>query len=111
MKNLDNFQFQFWSMGLEDAENKTGCKRNCEYRNYFKFQEQRASIDTDEIWFEMKLSRSVMNVKTETLMFPIRSLVADIGGTLGLFLGFSFVMIWEFVETFIIYVKHHFTKK
>lgn len=98
-------------MGLEDAENKTGCKRNCEYRNYFKFQEQRASIDTDEIWFEMKLSRSVMNVKTETLMFPIRSLVADIGGTLGLFLGFSFVMIWEFVETFIIYVKHHFTKK
>ena len=68
-------------------------------------------MGVDEFWFEMKLSRSVMSVKTETLMFPVRSLVADIGGTLGLFLGFSFVMIWDLIEAFIIFVKHHFSKK
>ena len=34
-------------------------------------------------------------VSTEQLIYPISSLVAEFGGTLSLFLGVSFVTIWD----------------
>jgi len=34
-------------------------------------------------------------VQRETLIFPLASLVAEFGGTLGLFLGFSFITLWD----------------
>jgi hypothetical protein len=40
-------------------------------------------------------------VETEELLFPITSLVAEFGGTLGLFLGFSFMALWDDVETLV----------
>lgn len=105
---MDDIQFQFWSLSLEEVEIKTGCRRICRFNNYFNFYEQKGTIEEgmDEIFLAVKLSRSVITTKTETLIFPMRSLVADLGGTLGLFLGFSFLMIWDVFETFIIFLKH-----
>jgi hypothetical protein len=37
-------------------------------------------------------------VETEELVFPVTSLVAEFGGTLGLFLGFSFMTLWDEAE-------------
>ena len=37
-------------------------------------------------------------VETESLLYSIESLVAEFGGTLGLFLGFSFMALWEGLE-------------
>ena len=37
---------------------------------------------------------------SKVLIYPLVSLIADIGGTLGLFLGFSFMTIWDGVEVF-----------
>ena len=37
-------------------------------------------------------------VLREYLIYDWDSLVADFGGTLGLFVGFSFVMLWDIVE-------------
>ena len=34
-------------------------------------------------------------VQQEVLLYPITSLVAEFGGTLGLFLGFSFMTLWD----------------
>ena len=34
-------------------------------------------------------------IRTEQLIYPLSSLVAEFGGTLGLFLGFSFITLWE----------------
>ena len=39
-------------------------------------------------------------VKTEHLIYPISSLVAEFGGTLGLFLGFSFMALWDKIYDF-----------
>ena len=36
-------------------------------------------------------------VRREVLAFPTDSLVADCGGILGLFLGFNFLMVWEWI--------------
>ena len=37
-------------------------------------------------------------VEKEELIFPLSSLVAEFGGTLGLFLGFSFMTLWDQVQ-------------
>ena len=34
-------------------------------------------------------------VEREELIYPIASLVAEVGGTFSLFLGFSFITIWD----------------
>ena len=39
-----------------------------------------------------------MTVESESLLYPLTSLVAEFGGTLGLFLGFSFMWLWDGVE-------------
>ena len=44
-------------------------------------------------------------VVTETLMFPLPSLVAELGGTLGLFLGFSFMTLWDGAANMVRLVK------
>ena len=36
--------------------------------------------------------------ETEELAYSLSSLVADCGGVLGLFIGFNFLMIWDFIE-------------
>ena len=37
----------------------------------------------------------------EYFIYPFDSIVSDFGGTLGLFVGFSFVMLWDVVPFFI----------
>ena len=34
-------------------------------------------------------------MEKEQLIYPLTSLVAEFGGTLGLFLGFSFMTVWD----------------
>ena len=40
-----------------------------------------------------------------SLMFPSPSLVADLGGTLGLLLGFSFITLWDGVANMVMLIK------
>ena len=44
-------------------------------------------------------------VRREMEAFPLDSLVADCGGILGLFLGFNFLMIWEWIMDFLMFYK------
>ena len=45
-----------------------------------------------------------MLVETEKLVYTVETLVAEFGGTLGLFLGFSFMNLWDVVEIAVGYV-------
>ena len=38
-----------------------------------------------------------VEVLTEEKDYPLLSLVADVGGVLGLFIGFNFLMIWDWI--------------
>ena len=46
-------------------------------------------------------STTEMIVKEEMLMYPPTSFVAEVGGALGLFLGFSFLGLWDILLVFI----------
>ena len=45
-------------------------------------------------------------VESEELLFPLTSLVAEFGGTLGLFLGFSFMTLWDGLKNLVGIWKH-----
>ena len=47
--------------------------------------------------FAMTLVTTDIRVETEALVYPFTSLVSNFGGALGLFLGFSFLMLWDWV--------------
>ena len=55
-------------------------------------------------------SRSVLVLREEEA-FSFQSLVADCGGVLGLFIGFNFLMIWDWimwiVDKFILNGRHN----
>ena len=41
--------------------------------------------------------KNIVEVQREELAYPTISLVADVGGVLGLFIGFNFLMIWDWI--------------
>ena len=41
-------------------------------------------------------SSNSLTIKEEALVYPFMSFFAELGGSLGLFLGFSFLTIWDF---------------
>ena len=44
---------------------------------------------------ELWMTTTEVTVETEVLLYIWQDLVADVGGTLGLFLGFSFMTLWD----------------
>ena len=41
--------------------------------------------------------------------YPIESLIADVGGTMGLFLGFHFLMLWDLIVALYVFIKERLT--
>ena len=52
--------------------------------------------------FKPLFASETILVRKEEIAFPVDSLVADCGGILGLFLGFNFLMVWEWIIYFIL---------
>ena len=85
--------------------NYTGCSLPCTYAEYrlitepvkFKEANQRLKL----IW----LSSNALE-RTEQLLYPIESFVSEFGGALGLFLGFSFLNIWDFIVYFLTFIDN-----
>ena len=48
--------------------------------------------------FSMTFSTNVLTVREEEYVYPLDSFLAEFGGALGLFLGFSFLMIWDLIQ-------------
>ena len=100
---------EFVSKNVKDMEKLTGCKKPCKFNKYYKVYRYTAPNDEmekrGEIWLDLTLASAEMTVKTETLLYPLRSFIAEAGGALGLFLGFSFVMVVDGFEKLILFIK------
>ena len=71
--------------------------RPCTYYNYVRSKEIEFTLDnTGGIGFMFGFSTKTLTVKEETLLYPFESFLAEFGGSLGLFLGLSFLSLWEF---------------
>ena len=56
-------------------------------------------------------SSDTIFVRKEEEAFPFASLVADCGGILGLFVGFNFLMVWEWMMDLLLIIVFKVIKK
>ena len=94
---------------LPSLISRTGCEAPCQYNQY---QFLNADLKPDSEWpVEGQIQYGLWSVtkftkiEKEILLFPFTSLLAEFGGALGLFLGFSIMTIWEGAEGIIEYVS------
>jgi hypothetical protein len=85
----------------------TGCLPPCSYTEYklsaeplkYQFDYKLSTDPVKRQWkgtnLSVKFSSKKALERTEELLYPWESFVSEFGGALGLFLGFSFMMIWD----------------
>ena len=92
---------------LEDIIRLTGCMKPCHYRKYQfvgtgEHMPSKSDLypDSEYYAFSIWAVSTKITIRTEVLIYPPTSFVADFGGTLGLFLGFSFVALFDKIQAF-----------
>ena len=74
----------------------TNCIKPCKYREYKVFGEnRRTTLQSKDFSFSLWAISKNTEVKREELIYPFSSFLAEFGGILGLFLGFSFMSLWD----------------
>ena len=77
----------------------TGCQKPCRYNKYIIVGERRrTTFESKDFTFSLWAVSNRTEIRKEKLLYPLSSLVADFGGTLGLFLGFSFMTLWDQIQ-------------
>ena len=79
----------------DEIEKIVGCKKPCNY-NEFKFvfsNPETLPGQPNAVAFWAASSKTF--TEEEVLLYPLTSFIAEFGGALGLFLGFSFMTIWQ----------------
>ena len=89
---------QLYLSESDAIEEMVGCKKPCNY-NEFKFVYSSPEVSTsmkNTVAFAAATRKT--QVEEEVLRYPFDSFVAEFGGALGLFLGFSFMTIWQEIK-------------
>ena len=89
-------------MEISEAEQQevveiTGCKLPCTYMEYLDGGEKiyKVEEENNQLTFVLAYATTQVTRKEEVYMYPFRSFLAEFGGALGLFLGFSFLTVWD----------------
>ena len=77
----------------------TGCQVPCQYMDY-KIVDSMVDRPTSMSQIKMLFASDEITVETEEFVYDLVSFIAECGGALGLFLGFSFFMIWDLLASF-----------
>ena len=83
---------------------KTGCMKPCNFKEYLfagitsKLQNLTYFDLNGKYCLNFVLASTVLETKTESYVYPGISFVSEIGGSLGLFVGFSFLTIYDWFD-------------
>ena len=83
---------------MRDIKNMTGCIKPCSYKKYMVVQGPIASTYAApkyHLSVELLMITTEVTVETEVLLYTWQDLIANFGGTLSLFLGVSFMTLWD----------------
>ena len=102
----------------------TGCRQPCFYRKFSKvgnsddiksfdnhgnnFRDNPTLSELPFLGYNLRLASSEVNVEEDYFLYDFVSLISELGGALGLFLGFSFFMITDYVAPMQNYMKKRF---
>ena len=98
------------TMEQREITKYTGCLLPCRYDEY-----SLVGSPVDGIGFNHNLGIGIMfgsgtiNVAREEKIYPLECFIAEFGGCLGLFLGFSFLMAVDFIEVHLQKMKQFLT--
>ena len=104
LHQFEHFARQYDAMrdaSMRQILNITRCQKPCSYKKYVLISGPLEAAYTAYSHFSVELWMVTTDITslTETLIYPWTSLVAEFGGTLGLFLGFSFMTLWDGLAT------------
>ena len=93
-------------MEIEAIQEVTGCLVPCSYKQYKTVGQPTPSSEPSNYTFVgiWSISNSTF-MEEEALIYPWTSLVAEFGGTLGLFLGVSAMTLWDGMEWLVVALK------
>ena len=83
---------------LEKIKEMTGCAKPCNYMEYrFHGGKIPSSFKPsgDHFIFSLHAQTRYTSIWKEELLYPSSTMIAEVGGILSLFLGFSLVTIWD----------------
>ena len=101
-RSMDQFQQyeELWQrLSILEAKGifqETGCIKPCTYNDYrFIGESETTNFGGKDFTFSLWAVSNNTSIEKEVLIYSLESMVADLGGTLGLFLGFSFMTLWD----------------
>ena len=106
-RTFEKYFYELWLWELSKVVEETGCAKPCSYKEY-KLGEvsvEPEDLPSGQMKFGLWSSTEMTNVETEVLLFPFTSLLAEFGGTLGLFLGFSFITVWDGFQATLVWIN------
>ena len=87
---------QLLTVELEKITKLTNCTKPCHYNKYsFITDGETSALKSDKFLVSLWAVSHYTKVSTEQLIYPVTSLIAEFGGALGLFLGISFMSLWD----------------
>ena len=97
---------------MEEVTELTNCMKPCRYKKYgFVTDGQPTIFEAEEYVFSLWATSKYTKVSTEQLIYPMTSLTAEFGGALSLFLGISFMSLWDNCHLFGLMYKLAFNKQ
>ena len=103
MKQFEQYEKLWQRLRILEAKGifqETGCFKPCTYNDYrFIGESETTNFGGEDFIFSLWAVSNDTSVEREVLIYSLQSLVAEFGGTLGLFLGFSFMTLWDGAET------------
>lgn len=82
---------------MTEITSSFGCLPPCKFLEFTTVGEP-AKVNYGVVLFRIAFATTDVQVKEESYMFSFESLVGEVGGALGLFLGFSFLGLFEFFK-------------
>ena len=100
LSKLEETHKKLGLLSLTEIGRETGCYRPCLYRTYHQFGEitEMNFSHEDQTTLSLILSSSEVTRRRENFVYPLISFISEVGGALGLFLGFSFLSLWDLIQ-------------
>ena len=94
--DLEQLFFEIGKMEQRDIVLKTGCNIPCRFYEYSILSDIMKGLQVG-FGIGMVFPSTDIKVEEEEFIYPLVSFVSEFGGALGLFLGFSFLMVGDFM--------------
>ena len=109
VKEYERINNEIVLMDRRNLTNHTGCLLPCSFTVYSLAEEPFNSVGFEpKVGLDVMFGQRSITVDKEGLIYPFDSFIAEIGGSLGLFLGFSFLMGLDIIHEACIKMQKYF---